>query len=70
MGISGSRAIVARGQRFPRRGAVHVAIGAPIAPTGTDWRSLVALRDAAQRSVALLVGEASLGSRSQLDSRS
>jgi 1-acyl-sn-glycerol-3-phosphate acyltransferase len=68
MGISGSRAIVARGQRFPRRGAVHVAIGAPIAPTGTDWRSLVALRDAAQRSVALLVGEASLGSRSQLDS--
>lgn len=63
MGISGTRAIVARGQRFPRRGVVHVAIGAPIASTGTDWRSLVALRDAAQRSVALLLGESSFNPR-------
>jgi 1-acyl-sn-glycerol-3-phosphate acyltransferase len=63
MGISGSRAIVARGRHFPRRGAVHVAIGAPITSTGTDWRSLVALRDEAQRSVASLLGGSSLGSR-------
>jgi 1-acyl-sn-glycerol-3-phosphate acyltransferase len=55
IGISGSRAIVARGERFPRRGAIHVAIGAAIAPTGTDWRSLVAFRDGAQRAVALLL---------------
>ena len=63
IGISGSRAIVARGQRFPRRGPVHVFIGAPISSTGTDWRSLVALRDNAQRSVASLLSETSLGSR-------
>jgi 1-acyl-sn-glycerol-3-phosphate acyltransferase len=62
MGISGTRAIVARGQRFPRRGAVQVAIGAPIVSSGTDWRSLVALRDGAQRSVALLLSESSFSS--------
>jgi 1-acyl-sn-glycerol-3-phosphate acyltransferase len=63
IGISGTRAIVARGERFPRRGAIHVAIGAPIAPTGTDWRSLIALRDGAQRAVTSLLGESSSSSR-------
>jgi 1-acyl-sn-glycerol-3-phosphate acyltransferase len=63
IGISGSGAIVGRGERFPRRGAIHAAIGEPISPTGTDWRSLVALRDGAQRSVALLLVDASPSSR-------
>jgi 1-acyl-sn-glycerol-3-phosphate acyltransferase len=57
IGISGSRAIVARGEHFPRRGAIHAGIGAPIASTGTDWRSLIALRNSAQDAVASLVGE-------------
>jgi acyl carrier protein len=63
IGISGTRSIVARGERFPRRGAIHVAIGAPIASTGTDWRSLVALRDGVQRAVASLLDESSSGLR-------
>jgi 1-acyl-sn-glycerol-3-phosphate acyltransferase len=61
VGISGTRSIVARGHRFPRRGAISVAIGAPIVPTGTDWRSLVALRDSAQRFVASLLADAPSG---------
>ena len=57
VGIAGTHSIVARGHRVPRHGAIHVEIGDPISPLGSDWRSLIALRDATQRAVAALSGE-------------
>jgi 1-acyl-sn-glycerol-3-phosphate acyltransferase len=60
IGISGSRSVVPPGERRVRPGAVRVAIGSPIAPAGTDWRSLVGLRDAVHGAVSTLSGEVSL----------
>ncbi|MGB7050267.1 MAG: lysophospholipid acyltransferase family protein [Acidimicrobiales bacterium] len=57
VGISGTRSVVPPGERFPRRGAILVQIGAPIAPTGSDWRSVVALRNLARTAVADLSDE-------------
>jgi 1-acyl-sn-glycerol-3-phosphate acyltransferase len=57
VGISGTRSVVPPGERFPRRGAIRVQIGTPIAPTGSDWRSVVALRNLARSAVADLLDE-------------
>jgi 1-acyl-sn-glycerol-3-phosphate acyltransferase len=57
VGVRGTRAIVPPRQRRARPGAIVVEIGAPIMPAGTDWRTVVALRDTAQRAIALLSGE-------------
>src|SRR5262245_45788462 len=46
--ITGTRSILRAGQWFPRRGAISVAIGAPIMPQGGDWTAAIALRDAAR----------------------
>jgi 1-acyl-sn-glycerol-3-phosphate acyltransferase len=46
--ITGTRSILRGGQWFPRRGAIAVAIGAPIIPQGGDWTAAIALRDAAR----------------------
>jgi 1-acyl-sn-glycerol-3-phosphate acyltransferase len=60
VGISGTRSVVPPGGRFPRRGAIRVQIGTPIAPTGSDWRSVVALRNLARTAVADLSDEPAL----------
>jgi 1-acyl-sn-glycerol-3-phosphate acyltransferase len=60
VGISGSRDVVRPGGRFPRRGTVEVAIGHPIAPSGTGWPATVALRDQARIAVLGLSGEPDL----------
>ena len=55
--IRGTRTILRPEHRFPRRGAVDIAIGQPIQPTGTDWTAAVGLQRAARDAVLRLSGE-------------
>ena len=61
VGIRGSRELLRPGSRFPRRSAIHVAIGQPIKPSGTGWVSVLALRDQARAAVLALSAEPDLG---------
>ena len=42
--IRGTRSILRDGSWLPRRGAIYVHVGAPIAPTGGDFEAALALR--------------------------
>ncbi len=55
--IRGTRAMLRPGHRFPRRGAVDIAIGQPVQPMGTDWAAAVELQRAARGAVLRLSGE-------------
>ena len=54
VGIRGARSILRDVAWFPRFGAVTVAIGAPVAPTGNDWTDAVRLRDAVRAEILRL----------------
>ncbi len=56
-GIRGARSILRDGTWFPRWSAAAVAIGEPIAPTGSDWAAAVALRDRVRAEIVRLSGE-------------
>jgi hypothetical protein len=56
VGILGSRDVSRPSRRFSRPGAVHVAIGDPIPPSGQWWSATLALRDPA-RAVVLALSE-------------
>lgn len=58
--LRGTRSILREGHWLPRRGALNVTIGAPIAPQGSDWNAAIALRDAARREILLHVREPDL----------
>jgi len=55
--IRGTRTILRPEHRFPRHGAIDIAIGQPIQPMGTDWAAAVALQRAAREAVLRLSGE-------------
>jgi 1-acyl-sn-glycerol-3-phosphate acyltransferase len=55
--ISGTRSILRGDQWFPRRGAVTVRVGEPIAPEGTDFGAAVRLRDATRAAILAGCGE-------------
>ncbi len=57
VGIRGARSILRDGTWFPRWSAAAVAIGEPIAPTGSDWAAAVALRDRVRAEIVRLSGE-------------
>ena len=57
MTIRGTRAVLRDGQWFPRRGAISITLGAPIAPEGTDWAAALKLRDAARAEILHRCGE-------------
>lgn len=57
IGIGGTRTILRPGHRFPRRGAINIAIGQPVEPNGTDWASAIELQRAARDAVLHLSGE-------------
>jgi 1-acyl-sn-glycerol-3-phosphate acyltransferase len=57
IGIRGTRAMLRPEHRFPRRGAVDIAIGQPLQPGGTDWVAAVGLQRAVRDSVLRLSGE-------------
>ena len=45
MALNGTRYILRSGSWFPRFGRVRIRIGRPIAPMGSDWTAVLALRD-------------------------
>jgi 1-acyl-sn-glycerol-3-phosphate acyltransferase len=55
--IRGTRAILRPEHHFPRRGAVDIAVGEPIRPSGTDWAAAVELQRVARNVVLDLSGE-------------
>ncbi len=59
--IRGARAMLVGDNWFPRHGAVHINIGAPIMPGGADWDAAVRLRDATRAEILRGCGEPDLG---------
>ncbi|MDA8314633.1 MAG: AMP-binding protein [Actinomycetota bacterium] len=60
VGIAGTRDIVRPGTRFPRRGAAHVAFGAPVRPDGDGWQAALRLRAQVRPALLALSGEPDL----------
>jgi 1-acyl-sn-glycerol-3-phosphate acyltransferase len=60
LALRGTRSILRDGQWLPRRGAIHVSIGVPQAPSGADWRSAARLRDAVRAEILAACGEPDL----------
>ncbi|MHB2210792.1 AMP-binding protein [Methylobacterium sp. CM6257] len=58
--IAGTRSVLRADQWFPRRGAIHVHIGAPIAPDGADFHAAIRLRDRARAAILAQCGEPDL----------
>ncbi len=60
--IHGTRSILRAGSWLPRRGAVRVVIGDPVAPDAAlpEWPGAIALRDAARRHILGHCGEPDL----------
>lgn len=59
--IRGTRSLLRSDQWFPRRTAVTMEIGEPVMPSGTDFGSVVRLRDEVRKSVLSRCGEPDLG---------
>ena len=55
--IRGTRTILRPEHHFPRRGAVDIAVGEPIRPSGTNWAAAVGLQRSARNAVLRLSGE-------------
>ena len=58
--LRGIRSVLRDGTWYLRRAAVSVVIGAPIAPTGSDWAAAVQLRDAVRAEILKHCGEPDL----------
>jgi 1-acyl-sn-glycerol-3-phosphate acyltransferase len=58
--IRGTRSILRAEQWFLRRGMIHIRVGTPITPTGTDWAAAITLRDAARAQLLRECGEPDL----------
>jgi 1-acyl-sn-glycerol-3-phosphate acyltransferase len=58
--IRGTRSMLRGGQWFPRRAAVRVEIGEPVMPSGTDFKSVLQLRDAVRNPMLSRCGEPDL----------
>ena len=59
--IRGTRSLLRSDQWFPRRTAVTMEIGEPVMPSGTDFGSVVRLRDEVRKRVLSRCGEPDLG---------
>jgi len=59
--IHGTRSLLRSDQWFPRRTAVTVEIGEPVIPAGTDFGSVLHLRDEVRKRVLSQCGEPDLG---------
>lgn len=60
MTLRGAQVILRDGQSFPRRGAIGITLGAPIALEGADWSAAIKLRNAARAEILRLCGETDL----------
>lgn len=61
VGIRGTRDVLHAGSVRPHPGTVHVVIGTPITPAGSDFSARVALRDEVRAAIASLCGESPVG---------
>jgi 1-acyl-sn-glycerol-3-phosphate acyltransferase len=59
--IHGTRSMLRGDQWFPRHSALSVEIGEPLQPAGSDFASVLHLRDAARSAILARVGEPDLG---------
>jgi len=59
--IRGTRTMLRSDQWFPRWTPLNIRIEAPVAPSGTDFASLVRLRDAVRQVVLAYCGEPDIG---------
>ena len=59
--IRGTRSMLRSDQWFPRHTAINIEIGEPIMPSGTDFRSVLRLRDEVRDIVLSHCGEPDLG---------
>jgi 1-acyl-sn-glycerol-3-phosphate acyltransferase len=57
MALRGTRRILRDGSWWPRPGAIHLWIGEPLLGQGTEWRSMVDLRDRTAAAIAAHSGE-------------
>lgn len=57
MGIRGSRELLPADTWMPHPGTISLVVGEPLLPQGTDWNSILALRDATYQRVLILSGE-------------
>jgi len=64
--LRGTRSVLRGDQWLPRRGAIHVAIGAPRRADGTDWAAAARLRDAVRSDILAACGEPDLAARPSL----
>jgi fatty-acyl-CoA synthase len=58
--LRGTRRLLRGDTWRPRRGPIHVRVGAPAQPEGVGWREIVALRDRVAGEIAAHCGEATL----------
>jgi 1-acyl-sn-glycerol-3-phosphate acyltransferase len=60
IGIRGTRTMVRPGARFVRRGEVHLVVGEPLYPSGSDWHAALDLSQRARQAIAPHCGEPDL----------
>ncbi len=58
--IRGARSVLRDVEWFPRRGAIQLHIGQPMAPSGSDWAAAVSLRDTVRAEILKHCGEPDL----------
>ncbi len=57
LALKGTRRLLREGAWLPRPGTIRLWVGAPIAPEGTGWKAVVALRDRVREAIAAHCGE-------------
>src|SRR6185295_9351505 len=57
MALRGTRQVLRGDSPWPHPGRVHLWIGPPIQPEGTDWSAIVGLRDRVAEAIAAHCGE-------------
>ncbi|GMV09665.1 MAG: hypothetical protein AMXMBFR55_13990 [Gemmatimonadota bacterium] len=55
--LRGTREVLRDGQRIPHPRPIHVWVGEPLTPNGSDWRAVVDLRDRTVAAIAEHCGE-------------
>ncbi len=60
--LRGVRSVLRDGTWYPRRAPIAVTVGAPVAPQGSDWPSVLQLRDSVRQQILKHCGEPDLQS--------
>lgn len=57
LALRGTRRVLRDGEWLPQPGAISLWVGPPIAPAGTEWKDVIALRDKVAEAIAAHCGE-------------